>query len=59
MAPDGGDAEAVLAQFAAAGVDVDTYAAELQDDGAKSFVESWTSMLGSIADKRATVATGG
>ncbi len=59
MAADGGDAEAVLAQFAAAGVDVDVYAAELQSAGAESFVASWTSMLGSIAEKRAAVAAGG
>jgi transaldolase len=59
MAPDGGDAEDVLAQFAAAGVDVDAYAAELQLDGAASFVKSWTSLLGTIAERRAAVAAGG
>ena len=34
-------------QFAAAGVDVDAYAAELQQEGAEKFVDSWTSLLGS------------
>ena len=58
MAPDGGDAEAVLAQFAAAGVDVDVYAAELQQAGAEAFVDSWTSLLGTIAERRAAVAAG-
>ena len=36
---DGGDAEEVLAEFAPAGVDVDALAAELQKEGAKSFVD--------------------
>ena len=39
MPADGGDCEAVLAQFAKAGVDVDALAARLQDEGAASFVE--------------------
>ena len=55
---DGGDAEAVLAEFAAAGVDVDAYAAELQQDGAEKFVDSWRSLIGTIAEKRAAVAAG-
>jgi len=58
MPRDGGDAEEVLAAFAAAGVDIDVYAQELQDDGAEAFVKSWTSMLESIAEKRAAVAAG-
>ena len=37
LPPDGGDCEEVLAQFAKAGVDVDALAAQLQDEGAKSF----------------------
>ena len=43
--PDGGDCEAVLAQFAEAGVDVDALAAQLQDEGAKSFVKSWNELM--------------
>ena len=35
MPADGGDCEAVLAQFAKAGVDVDALAAQLQDEGAE------------------------
>jgi len=58
LPPDGGDAETVLAEFAAAGVDVDAYAQELQDDGAEAFVQSWTSLLGTIAERRAAVAAG-
>ena len=59
MAPDGGDAEAVLAQFAAAGRRRRRATRrELQQEGAEAFVDSWTSLLGSIADKRAAVAAG-
>ena len=41
LAADGGDCEAVLANFAKAGIDIDALAIRLQDEGAKSFVESW------------------
>jgi len=49
---DGGDAEAVLACFEKAGVDLDAVAAQLQREGAESFVESWKALLGRIASKR-------
>jgi transaldolase len=45
-----------LARFAAAGVDVDAVAGELQHKGAESFVGSWTSLLERIAAKVAAVA---
>ena len=48
---DGGDCEVVLAQFKDAKVDIDSLAAQLQDDGAKSFVKSWEELLGVIASK--------
>src|SRR5882672_3446043 len=51
MSADGGDCEAVLAQFAKAGVKIDAVAAQLQTDGAKSFVKSWNELLGVIASK--------
>src|SRR4029079_19637789 len=41
MPADGGDCEDVLARFAAAKIDVKALAAQLQDEGAKSFVNSW------------------
>ena len=41
MQTDGGDCEEVLAQFKKAGIDVDALAAQLQDEGAKSFAKSW------------------
>jgi transaldolase len=48
---DGGDCEEVLAQFAKAGIDVDGLAAQLQDEGAKSFVKSWNELMDVIAFK--------
>jgi len=57
LTPDGGDAEQVLARFAAAGVDVDALAKKLQLEGAESFVKSWKELMQSIADKSATLAT--
>jgi transaldolase len=48
---DGGDCEEVLAEFAAAGIDVHALAAQLQDEGAKSFVKSWEELLACIATK--------
>jgi transaldolase len=57
MPKDGGDAEQVLARFAAAGVDVDALAARLQVEGAQSFVKSWTELMKRIADKSTALAT--
>src|SRR5262249_9057302 len=53
---DGGDSEEVLARFAGAGIDVDTLASQLQDDGAKSFVSSWHELMDVIAGKSAALA---
>ena len=55
IATDGGDAEALLARFAQAGIDVDALAAQLQVEGAASFVKSWRQLLQRIADKSATL----
>ena len=52
---DGGDCEEVLAQFAKAGIDVDTLAAQLQDEGAKSFVKSWNELMAVITSKSAAL----
>ncbi len=51
MDPDGGDAEAVLADFGAAGIDVSRLAARLQAEGAAAFVKSWNGLMQRIADK--------
>jgi transaldolase len=56
---DGGDCEEVLAQFAKAGLDVEALAAQLQDEGAKSFVQSWHELMGVIASKSAALARAG
>ena len=53
---DGGDSEEVLARFASAGVDVDALASQLQDEGAKSFVNSWRELMDVIAGKSADLA---
>jgi transaldolase len=55
MPQDGGDAEQVLAEFAKAGVDVDALAEQLQQEGAKSFVDSWNELLGVIESKSAAL----
>jgi len=49
LAADGGDADDVLAEFARAGVDASSLAADLQRDGAKSFDDSWAELMDSIA----------
>jgi len=48
---DGGDAESVLAAHVKAGIDLIALAAQLQTDGAKGFVKSWTELLGAIESK--------
>jgi transaldolase len=55
----GGDCEAVLAQFAQAGIGLDALAAQLQDEGAKSFVKSWDELTAVIASKSAALAKAG
>jgi transaldolase len=52
---DGGDCEEVLGQFAKAGVDVGALAAKLQEDGAKSFVQSWNDLMTVITSKSAVL----
>jgi transaldolase len=59
MSADGGDCEAVLDQFAAAGIDIDDLGAKLQDEGAKSFVSSWNDLMEVIASKSESLATVG
>jgi len=57
LAVDGGDCERVLARYAEAGIDVDALAARLQEEGAKSFVQSWNDLLSVIEAKSAELQT--
>src|SRR5215475_3189284 len=55
MSADGGQCEAILDQFAKAGINVDKLAAQLQEEGAKSFVASWNELMGVIESKCAAM----
>jgi transaldolase len=55
MPADGGDCEEVLARFADARIDVHALSAQLQDEGTKSFVNSWKDLLGVIDSKCAVL----
>ena len=55
LPPDGGDSAAVIAQFVQAGVDIDALAERLQQEGARSFAQSWHDLIGCIAAKRAAM----
>jgi transaldolase len=59
MAVDGGDGEQLIAQFTKAGIDDKQLAAQLQTEGAASFVTSWDDLLECIESKSATLASVG
>jgi transaldolase len=52
---DGGDAEAMLREFARAGVDDGALAARLQREGAQSFANSWNDLMDRVASKSAAL----
>jgi transaldolase len=52
---DGEAAEATLAEFRAAGIDVEALAARLQDEGKEAFNKSWNDLLESIETEREKV----
>jgi transaldolase len=56
---DGGNCEEVLAEFGKAGIDVDALAAQLQTEGAESFVKSWKDLLAVIYSKSASLNKSG
>jgi transaldolase len=56
---DGGDCDEVLARFAAAGIDIDALAGQLQSDGATAFVKSWHELLDVIGYKSAILKMAG
>jgi transaldolase len=55
----GGDCEAVLAQFGKAGIDLNALATRLQDEGAASFVKSWNELMAVIVSKSAALQKAG
>src|SRR5271170_3793994 len=55
MPTDGGDCEEVLKRFAGTKIDVQALSAQLQDEGAKSFVNSWDDLMGVIGSKSAAL----
>jgi transaldolase len=56
MPVDGGDAEAVIAEFRRQGIDVDALALQLQREGAAAFAKSWNALLAGIRNKAAQLA---
>jgi transaldolase len=59
LAVDGGDCERVLAEFVRAGIRLEALAAQLQEEGAQTFVNSWNDLLNVINAKRETLARAG
>jgi transaldolase len=55
MPADGGDCEEILARFARANIDVQSLSVKLQDEGAKSFVNSWNDLMAVIKSKCAVL----
>lgn len=56
---DAGNAEAALARFAQAGIDIDGLATRLQEEGVESFAKSWQQLLDRILRKSAPAAVAG
>ena len=54
---DGGNAEAVLAQFAREGVNDEALAADLQREGTAAFAKSWNDLLYRVASKNEVLTT--
>lgn len=53
---DGGDADALLARFTEAGVDLIALAAKLQSDGAKSFDDAWNELIERVHTQTSAVS---
>ncbi len=56
MAINGGDADATLARFGTAGIDITTLADRLQVEGAEAFVKSWQELLQTIESRSRALA---
>jgi transaldolase len=59
LASDGGECERVLSAFGEAGIDTETLAAQLQNEGAASFVKSWNDLMSCIDSKAAAMRKAG
>ena len=55
MPADGGEGDELLSRFADAGIDTQALAAQLQSDGAKSFVDAWTNLMERVDVQHAAV----
>lgn len=55
LSPDRDDSDAVVAEYGTAGIDADALAAQLQKEGAESFVASWQDLLKAIDSKTAAL----
>lgn len=55
---DGGDCRRVIAEFMAAGVDVEVLAEQLQHEGAASFSKSWHELMACLASKSEALEVG-
>ena len=53
---DGGDCQATLAEFVKAGINIDALAAQLQEEGAKSFTKSWNELMDVLDSKCGVLA---
>jgi len=56
---DGGNCEEVIARFAHHGIDVDELAIRLQEEGARSFVDSWRALMDVISAKDVSLTAAG
>ena len=56
MTSDVGRSEAVVREFAKAGIQVDALAEQLQQEGAASFVKSWNELMEAVKTKGASLA---
>ncbi len=59
LTADPAEADALLARFERAGVDVEAVGADLQTKGAASFVASWQSLMARIEEKAGKIAAAG
>jgi transaldolase len=55
MPADGGDCEEIMERFAGANIDVQSLSVQLQDEGARSFVNSWNDLMTVIRSKCAVL----